>query len=609
MATGKGTRSVRIVATQVTESPAWALKQRQLIAKASAAAEPFVAKYTRPDGSLIWRDRWPGMDGSDDPYEGLSSFPLLYSLGGCQVLDKLARRQWDAITKQFTAYGQIHNEFDAYYDWMHHGEGYQIIYYFGLADPYNEKDRRRALKFAAMYMGQDPEAPNYDPALKLIRSPLNGGRGPRLETTAEDWCTHRSVYDTYLAPYEDIPGYPTAKDPMMKLKWTDDEVFGRILKLINERMTCGDVPLNLAATGLITNAFLYTGDEKYRRWVIDYFDAWQERTRQNGGIIPDNIGLSGKIGEYNGGKWWGGYYGYRWSHGWRTIMEATLGAAANCVLLTGDMKYLDLPRSQLDLIWKLGRRQDGVFVVPHRYGDGGWFDYRKPEARFHILLYHLSQTEEDLARLMSFDGREAWTGAKGVFGKGPIMYNSMPWKAWLFGDNPAYPEQSLDYTMAQIDGRLAEIAADNLADAPAWDVHHWQKRDPVIPGPISQQTMAADWLYHGCLMHARLRWFDADRKRPGMPEDIAALVDKVRADGVTVSVVNTGNEVRRAILQAGAFAEHQFIEISRSDGKPMRVDSRTMEIELQPHAGLRLDVGMERFANTPTYDFPWVRGD
>jgi hypothetical protein len=36
------------------------------------------------DGTLIWRDRWPGMDGSDDPYEGFMNMPLLYALGGSE---------------------------------------------------------------------------------------------------------------------------------------------------------------------------------------------------------------------------------------------------------------------------------------------------------------------------------------------------------------------------------------------------------------------------------------------------------------------------------------------------------------------------------------------
>ena len=55
------------------------------------------------------------------------------------------------------------------------------------------------------------------------------------------------------------------------------------------------MPLNLSATSLVTNAYLYTGEEKYRTWVLEYLNAWKERTARNGGIVPDNIGLTGEI--------------------------------------------------------------------------------------------------------------------------------------------------------------------------------------------------------------------------------------------------------------------------------------------------------------------------
>ena len=132
------------------DPPEWALLQRQLIDTANEAAEAFVDKYTRDDGTLIWRDEWPGMDGSDDPYEGFSSFPLFYALGGSERVHQLAHRQWEAITRQFTDYGQIYNEFDAYYDWMHHGEGYHCTYFFGLSDPTIDRERERARKFAGL---------------------------------------------------------------------------------------------------------------------------------------------------------------------------------------------------------------------------------------------------------------------------------------------------------------------------------------------------------------------------------------------------------------------------------------------------------------------------
>ena len=53
--------------------PEWAIRQRHLIDQMNRAAPKYVDRYTRSDGTLIWRDEWPGIDGSDDPYEGFVS--------------------------------------------------------------------------------------------------------------------------------------------------------------------------------------------------------------------------------------------------------------------------------------------------------------------------------------------------------------------------------------------------------------------------------------------------------------------------------------------------------------------------------------------------------
>ncbi|MFA6135445.1 MAG: hypothetical protein WC869_15645 [Phycisphaerae bacterium] len=587
--------------------PRWALLQRQLLETAGRAAKPFLARYTRDDGTLIWRKKFPGMDGSDDAYEGFNTFSLLYALGGDECLRDLGPRQYDAITRQFTEYGQVHNEFDAYYDWMHHGEGYHIFYYFGLAEPTSQTHLRRARKYAGMYIGEDPQAPNWDAGLKLLRSPLNGSKGPRFETTAEDWCTNREVYTGYLAPFEDIPGYSTADAPLTRISWFDDKYYEQVIRLINERMTRGDVPLNLASTSLVTNAYLYTGEEKYRAWVLEYYDAWRRRTADNGGIIPDNVGLSGRIGECMGGKWWGGYYGYRWSHGWRTIMESTMVAAGNCLLLTGDYSYLDLPRSQLDMYWSLGRNIDGVFMIPHRHGDGGWFDYRKPSPQFYLHLYHLSQAAEDYQRLLRCGDVAAYAGIRGGWGKSPIHYSSAPWQAYLQGKNADYPEQSLDATLQQVAQRLASWEADD-PDVENWSVHHWQQRNPVLAGPLPQQTMGADSLYHGGLLHGRVRCFDPAARRPGLPAGVAAMVEKTAADGVTFSLVNTDAAAAHDVLvQAGVFGEHQFTTVSRSgeDTPPVAVNAQCFQVRLAPLGQVRLEIGMKRYAHQPSYRFPW----
>lgn len=75
-------------------------------------------------------------------------------------------------------------------------------------------------------------------------------------------------------------------------------------------MTRGDVPLNLTATSLVAHAWLYTGEDRFRQWILEYNRARAERTRHHGGIISDNVGLDGEIGQYTGGRWWSGYYGW-----------------------------------------------------------------------------------------------------------------------------------------------------------------------------------------------------------------------------------------------------------------------------------------------------------
>ena len=51
-------------------------------------------------------------------------------------MNTLSRKLWDGITRQWTGYGRLDKEFDAYYDWMHHGESYENFYFFEfLADP------------------------------------------------------------------------------------------------------------------------------------------------------------------------------------------------------------------------------------------------------------------------------------------------------------------------------------------------------------------------------------------------------------------------------------------------------------------------------------------
>jgi len=50
----------------------------------------------------------------------------------------------------------------------------------GLSDPDDAALGRRLRRFAGLCMGEDPQAPNYDPQHRAIRSFFNGSRGPLL---------------------------------------------------------------------------------------------------------------------------------------------------------------------------------------------------------------------------------------------------------------------------------------------------------------------------------------------------------------------------------------------------------------------------------------------
>ena len=581
----------------------WAFAQRALIQAMDAAAPVFQERYTRADGTFVWRAQWPGMDGSDDGYESYGNWPLFYSLGGSADIHRRSRFLWDAVTRQWTAYGQVWREFDAYYDWMHHGESSIFLYFFGLADPAIAVDRARALRFARMYTGEDPDAPNWDATHRMLRSPINGSRGPRFENSWDDWATHRAILAHYPAPFDDIPGVagPVAD-------WNDDRVYAQILRLLNERQMRGDVPLNLTATSLVTHAFIHTGEERYRRWVLDYLEAWAERIRANGGLCPDNVGPNGVIGERMDGKWWGGYYGWRWPHGLMSIIQPLTIAAMNAVLLSGDMTYLDIPRGQLDYMLALGRIADGALLVPHRHTDEGWTDERPLSPEYPLQLWYMSQDPRDATRLERFPERDtAWKTIAPGRGKGDDIHLA-PWYCYLTGQNPDYPAAIIEAQWVEVARRMDRLRQDD-GDPETWDVHHWQEINPVHTEALVQLTCGGPQIiYHGGLLHVRLRPFDAEARRPGLPPDVAALVHQMDADSVSVTLTNVSVvHQRRMVLQAGAFGEHLFTTVTdRRAAEPVvtPVHDRHLEVTLPPGASADLHIGMRRYQHQPRYSWP-----
>lgn len=582
--------------------PEWALLQRQLMKALYPAAMEFVNKYTRPDGTLIWRDEWPGMDGSDDGYESFYNFPLYYALGGPQEIDALSRKLWEGVTRQFTGYGQIVDEFDGGYDWMHHGEAYTNFYFFGLADPTDKKMRDRAIKFAEMYFDDGTEKSNFDSKLQIIRSPLNGSLGPRWINTAEDWVTHRPILSNYPLPYDDIPHVTSGKD------WNDDAKFPYILEALNERMMKGDVPLNLASTSMMLNAYMYTGEEKYKDWILSYVKAWMQRVEDNNGIIPDNVGLSGIIGEHMDGNWWGGYYGWKWPHGLRNKLEATTIGASNAYLISGDSLYLALPHSVIASVTKESKVENGKILVPYRYDQRGWYDYRPMQAMYPTHLWFISRQKQDWEKVNELLDPKEIKQLNYSKGKGEER-NTATWIGYLQGRVPTYPVDILKATYNEMLQRMEKIRADHTTPDQQ-DVHHWLNLNPVVlEGLVQTMLGAPNHIYHGGLLHTSVRYFDPEIQRSGIPSDMAALVEKITEKGISLTLVNLHpTATKKVIIQGGMFGEHQIKRVKQILKYPYQFDTVNQaffQAEISPGSVVQLEIELDRFKNPPTYAFPW----
>ncbi|WP_419999009.1 hypothetical protein [Streptomyces boninensis] len=575
----------RITATvPVGPPPAWAVLQRRLFAVLDEAWRAFADRYCAPDGSLLYEGPTEARDGADDFYEAFFNWPVLYQLGGGDDLLDAAKHHWQGVTRQLTELGYVTDEFERGYDWFHMGESLLLFYGICAADPADADFERRAHRFAELYL-PGADAANYDPDARIIRAPHNGAGGPRYGVN-EEWAAGFGADLASMRPYglplQDLPAITTWED------LEDPANAARMGAAMDERLGRGDTAINLAATSLAANAWLYGHDDRYRDWALSYIAAWQRRADANDGILPDNTGPSGRVGELHDGRWYGGSYGWSWPHGIYSVGTAAAVAAVNTVLLTGATDGLGIGRGPLDLVarhaitgpvagtemstadrWhaELGDEVDRpTLLVPNRHADGGWFDYQPPQLGLSAWLWQAGGAAEDaerLDRLRKASGYD-WRTVRPFRNKEEAGHEA-PWLEYLRGANPGYPEAMLAAALAQVERRMALIDADTAGPADL-NIHHWQRHNPVVTEALLQLTAGTPQvLYNGGLLPLRIAYEDARRGRPGLPPDVAALVDEAGPDRVCVQLVHTGLKgPRRVVVRAGSFGEHR-IDSVRAD--------------------------------------------
>jgi hypothetical protein len=573
-------------------APRWAVLQRHLIAMQGDAARAFHDRYFNARHEIEAFLRWGANDGPDDAIEAINDWPYLYMIGADAGILELARAVQEA---HFAQYGRAKTkdvpmgrngmyvrEFAPQMDWQHISEGLTTFNQLGLCTPGDRKLVERARRFADFYTGRDPIATNYDPKLKLIRSMFNGSIGPLMRpATMLDWAG--DPFDT--APFEMVHGEGSYKDTLEHYREYTE--------------TVGDNPLNLHSTALGFNAWMLTGEARFKDWMLEYVEAWGQRARANQGILPSNIGPDGSVGG-GGGKWYGGTYGWGFSpvnpvtgkrEDRNRIPRAIMGFM-NAYLATGDDRYLQVWRDQNARINAASRTIDGVLSAPTMHGDAGWYGFKPGPYRFNTgEIWYLSMRESDRAAMAP-----------------------TPWTRFLDGQAPDWAETALLADMERVRTQLVRVREDRttaktrLADNPI-------ERNPVSVTALLHQTMGAihvarpPWSPNspnqgGTLLFARLRHFDADRQRPGLPEDVAVLVEQLTDTTTMLSLVNLNPALpRRLVVRGGGYGEHCIEALHLADRR-IPIGHRDVALRLEPGAGARITLEMRRHTEQPTLAWP-----
>ena len=566
--------------------PTWALLERELLRANSRACEEFFNYLFDERGYLRCIPRWGGDDGPDDAIENLADWPVLHALGGANGLLEMSELAWEGHVRQYTEAkttdvpfardGMYYKEFPTICDWLHNGESMSVFNLLGLSNPYAMNFEKRVRRFAGFYMDEDPGAPNYDPKLRLIRSMFNGSRGPMLrKATGLDWA-----------------GDPIETENRFVLLHGERNYEEMVAHFKDYNDVAGDSPVNMGATSLVLNAYMLTGEEKYREWLIGYCDAWVDRMDANGGIIPSNIGLDGTIGGECDGKWYGGVYGWGF-----TVVVPQTGELAhrnlawwgyrgfgNAIIASGDMRYVDKWGAMIDQINAQAKLEDGVTVYPHMYGDNGWYHFTPEPYSYGALdLYYWSLREKDRERVKNH-----------------------PWVQFLNGENPEYPVTALskdfETIRRKVEGGVTKdtLTLDTrLSDNP----NHY---NPATAGTLIQLMWGGlPTGINAFPLQARVRYFDPVQRRAGIPEDVAALVETMTADETVINLVNLNQtEPRSVVIQGGGYGEHQILTAQIGD-MPLDVNGTWCTVRLEPGCGGRITLKMARYANAPSMLLPW----
>jgi hypothetical protein len=267
-------------------------------------------------------------------------------------------------------------------------------------------------------------------------------------------------------------------------------------------------------------------------------------------------------------------------------------------LLSGDQSYTQVLRRQLDNLYAARKVEGGRVLLPRYYGDQGWYGHHDGESGAPGGLSNLQEVEADIY---------LWSLTPGDLDRLP----KRDWFGYLATGDPSYPLAALQRGLQEVRRAAERLRLDASTPEDPPETLRGGNANPVATTALINLTLGGNdpgGASHGPMpLHTQVRHLDPDRRRAGLPQDVAALVEQIRPESITLTLVNTSPfHARTVTVQMGAYGEHHCSAVAIGD-RTFPVDAPFLNVRLAPGAGETLTLAIRRYAHQPTLAFPWDR--
>src|SRR5262249_58142821 len=119
---------------------------------------------------------------------------------------------------------------------------------------------------------------------------------------------------------------------------------------------------------------------------------------------------------------------------------------------------------------------------------------------------------------------------------------------FLQGKNAAYPEQALERDVKMIQQRVEAFRRDATPPERRLADNMLDYNPAATEAMVQLMWGALPPGREGGLLNARLRYFDPERRRAGVPEDVAALISGLSDTRTVVTLINLNPSRPRTVI-------------------------------------------------------------